>query len=201
MMAPVRSTICRRACMADGKKSDVSAFDGIVPSAAKMSKPPALAGRKTPSMSRNTILLRSSGGNPRLAFCARKTSLRLASFSRSSVSIPTSGMSPYKLSGPYFPEGKCFAASLFSRSACCFLAASTPARTRASRLAASSFKRCSSLAASSAARRAFSRSLSRASRSSLSRSSSSSCSFRFLSSSSSSFDFSAFFSFLAFLSS
>mmetsp|Transcript_33173 Transcript_33173/g.72340 ORF Transcript_33173/g.72340 Transcript_33173/m.72340 type:complete len:210 (+) Transcript_33173:509-1138(+) len=71
MAAPVRSRMCRNALMAEGKKSEVSTRTASV--STRMSKPPARAGRSTPSTSRKTTLVRSSGGSVVLLAFSRTT--------------------------------------------------------------------------------------------------------------------------------
>mmetsp|Transcript_95991 Transcript_95991/g.275566 ORF Transcript_95991/g.275566 Transcript_95991/m.275566 type:complete len:240 (+) Transcript_95991:56-775(+) len=61
IFADVRSTMCRRALTAEGKKSDVSTLFNESASAVEMSKPPARAGRSTPSTSKKSTLLLSTG--------------------------------------------------------------------------------------------------------------------------------------------
>mmetsp|Transcript_7715 Transcript_7715/g.23467 ORF Transcript_7715/g.23467 Transcript_7715/m.23467 type:complete len:409 (+) Transcript_7715:60-1286(+) len=175
-IAPVRSMMWRRALTADGKKSDVSTRTAASPSTERMSKPPARAGRNTPSTSRKTTLLRSSGGKfVRLfAFSRTTASFILASFKTASDSKFGCGMLAYRLSTAAAASLAAFAAA---RSACCFFAASTLALMRCSRVSASFF--CRAFSACSASRFACSR-LSRASLSAFSRSAASRFSFSLL---------------------
>mmetsp|Transcript_52312 Transcript_52312/g.147271 ORF Transcript_52312/g.147271 Transcript_52312/m.147271 type:complete len:253 (-) Transcript_52312:1366-2124(-) len=87
-MAPVRSTMWRRAFTAEGKKSVVSTRTAAsLPSSERMSKPPARAGRSTPSTSRKRTLLRSAGGMLERWFALSRTS---ASFCRVSLVMASS---------------------------------------------------------------------------------------------------------------
>mmetsp|Transcript_37589 Transcript_37589/g.111541 ORF Transcript_37589/g.111541 Transcript_37589/m.111541 type:complete len:215 (-) Transcript_37589:1218-1862(-) len=93
-MAPVRSMMWRRAFTAEGKKSDVSTRVADSASTERMSKPPARAGRSTPSMSRNTTLVLSSGGRlESLAFFSRCSRCLAASSKTASLCSPLCGMS------------------------------------------------------------------------------------------------------------
>mmetsp|Transcript_79211 Transcript_79211/g.169683 ORF Transcript_79211/g.169683 Transcript_79211/m.169683 type:complete len:228 (-) Transcript_79211:771-1454(-) len=93
--APVRSMMCRKAFSAEAKKSEVSTRAADSPSVARMSKPPARAGRSTPSTSRKTTLLLSSGGKfvKLLAFSRTTASLIFASFKTAASSGFGPGMS------------------------------------------------------------------------------------------------------------
>mmetsp|Transcript_147915 Transcript_147915/g.368576 ORF Transcript_147915/g.368576 Transcript_147915/m.368576 type:complete len:294 (-) Transcript_147915:1041-1922(-) len=173
IFADVRSMMCLRAFTADGKKSEVSTFFAASLSIAWMSKPPARAGRKTPSTSKKSTLLRSSGGkNDKFLLSVSRctASCFLASFAAISSNSGW-GILAYRLS---VVEASC-AAFRAARSACCFFAASTLALMRCSRVSASL---CNAFSASAASRFACSR-RSLASRSFLSRSLASRSSFSF----------------------
>mmetsp|Transcript_25009 Transcript_25009/g.58005 ORF Transcript_25009/g.58005 Transcript_25009/m.58005 type:complete len:286 (-) Transcript_25009:452-1309(-) len=127
-LALVRSMICRRAFSAFAKKSDVSGF-AVSPSV-EMSKVPARAGRSTPSTSKKTTLVRSSGANPKSTCGPLSPAAFRAASVAAAVSASGCGMSPYR-------DSASLAAFAAARSACCFLAASTLALTRWSRVSAS----------------------------------------------------------------
>mmetsp|Transcript_98439 Transcript_98439/g.175319 ORF Transcript_98439/g.175319 Transcript_98439/m.175319 type:complete len:209 (+) Transcript_98439:522-1148(+) len=135
------SIMWRKAFMAAGKKSEVS---GFASPSVEMSKEPARAGRKTPSTSRKTILLGSSGGKAKSAAGTAATAFMAAS-AAAAPSVSGCGMSEYS-------DSASLAALAAARSACCFFAASTLALTRWSRVSASFFMASSASAISFLAR-------------------------------------------------